>query len=422
MVGYGHASVAEHAVLHIAIENVSRLAVETIESNRLASFTEKSSRYQQWDQHAFFTPPELKGHPLNNQYRNSCETLFALYLECQPQLQAQLVREFPRQPDESESAFERRVNSAALDVARYLLPAGALANVGMTINARELEHAITKMLSSPLEEVRQIGESIKEAACASVPTLIKYATSSEYIASSAGLKQDLPSYHEKIHQPKSWLTLVNYDSLGVEKILTSLLFRYGNMNYEVCYQKVSALSPSEKIELFQKVTGGVGTHDALPREFEHTSYTFDVIMDQGAFYEVKRHRMMSQSPQELGAQLDYAIPRLFKDSGLLKRYQQLMDAAATTWNELAAWNPAMAAYVVPNGFNRHILISMNFREACQFIKLRTSSNAHFAVRRVANRMAEEIQKAHPIIGAFFQTGNSETAEQIEQRYFSKPQT
>ena len=31
VVGYGHASVAEHAVLHIAFENVSRLAIESIE-------------------------------------------------------------------------------------------------------------------------------------------------------------------------------------------------------------------------------------------------------------------------------------------------------------------------------------------------------------------------------------------------------
>ena len=28
VVGYGHASVAEHAILHIAFENVSRLAIE----------------------------------------------------------------------------------------------------------------------------------------------------------------------------------------------------------------------------------------------------------------------------------------------------------------------------------------------------------------------------------------------------------
>lgn len=63
MVGYGHASVAEHAVLHIAIENVSRLAVECIESNRLASYTEKSTRYQKWGRDDFLVPPELEGSP-----------------------------------------------------------------------------------------------------------------------------------------------------------------------------------------------------------------------------------------------------------------------------------------------------------------------------------------------------------------------
>src|SRR5512136_2757260 len=49
VVGYGHASVAEHAVLHIAFENISRLAIESIEGNRLASYTEKSTRYQKWE-------------------------------------------------------------------------------------------------------------------------------------------------------------------------------------------------------------------------------------------------------------------------------------------------------------------------------------------------------------------------------------
>ena len=46
VVGYGHASVAEHAVLHMAVENISRLACDALEDNRLASYTEKSSRYR----------------------------------------------------------------------------------------------------------------------------------------------------------------------------------------------------------------------------------------------------------------------------------------------------------------------------------------------------------------------------------------
>ena len=43
VLGYGHASVAEHAVIHMAVENISRLACDTLEDNRLASYTEKSS-------------------------------------------------------------------------------------------------------------------------------------------------------------------------------------------------------------------------------------------------------------------------------------------------------------------------------------------------------------------------------------------
>ena len=64
VVGYGHASVAEHAVLHIAVENVSRLAVELLESNRLASYTEKSTRYQKWGPEDFYVPARAwKGTP-----------------------------------------------------------------------------------------------------------------------------------------------------------------------------------------------------------------------------------------------------------------------------------------------------------------------------------------------------------------------
>ena len=59
VVGYGHASVAEHAVLHIALENISRLAIECIESNRLASYTEKSTRYQTWALDGFHIPTEF---------------------------------------------------------------------------------------------------------------------------------------------------------------------------------------------------------------------------------------------------------------------------------------------------------------------------------------------------------------------------
>ncbi|MDP4029760.1 MAG: FAD-dependent thymidylate synthase, partial [Gallionella sp.] len=81
VVGYGHASVAEHAVLHIAFENVSRVAIETIESSRLASYTEKSTRYQKWGQDDFTIPPEIReaGHPLRDEFIQTVRLLFSTY-------------------------------------------------------------------------------------------------------------------------------------------------------------------------------------------------------------------------------------------------------------------------------------------------------------------------------------------------------
>ncbi len=175
VVGYGHSSVAEHAVLHVAVENVSRLAVECLESNRLASYTEKSTRYQTWDPEHFYFPPELDRHPLRELYVDTCRNLFAAYQEAIPVVKASILLESPKQDGESEAHRERRARSAAVDACRFYLPAAALANVGMSINARALEHAIAKMLSNPLEEVRQLGAEIKQVAQAEAPTLVKYA-------------------------------------------------------------------------------------------------------------------------------------------------------------------------------------------------------------------------------------------------------
>src|SRR5579883_2102363 len=56
VVGYGHASVAEHAVVKLGIENVSILASKLIEDARLASYTEKSTRYVKFDASKMYYP------------------------------------------------------------------------------------------------------------------------------------------------------------------------------------------------------------------------------------------------------------------------------------------------------------------------------------------------------------------------------
>jgi len=418
VVGYGHSSVAEHAVLHIAIENVSRLAVETIESNRLASYTEKSTRFQKWNPEAFYIPPELAGHRLQAEYRSVCQALFATYERALDAVRAVVRRENPRRDSESEPAWDRRIRTQYIDVCRYLLPACSLANVGMTINARALEHAIQKMLSSPLREVREIGSEVKQISQAEVPTLVKYADRLPYLEQTRqALAKAARALPARIPS-NSWCQLVTWDPEGEDRVLAAALFRFGMQDYAANLAYVKGLDQPARLGLVHTLLAGLGPHELPLRELEHTSYTFDVVMDQGAYFEVKRHRMMTQTVQNLTAGLGYALPRRMVTGGFEGEYRAAMDSACRLYEQLAGEDPDLAAYVVPNGFNRRLLMTLNLREAYHFCSLRSGSTAHFSVRRVAQRVAEEIFARHPALAVFMQLPRDETWQSITADHFA----
>jgi thymidylate synthase ThyX len=140
-------------------------------------------------------------------------------------------------------------------------------------------------------------------------------------------------------------------------------------------------------------------------------------MDQGAYAEFKRHRMMSQTPQLQTAALGYATPRLITEAGFGSEYGAAMDAARSTWEQLNEFNPYVAQYVVPNGFNRRVLATFNLREAYAFCQLRAASNAHFSIRLVAQRVYEEIARVHPLLVKYMNLPD-EPWGKIEEEFFS----
>jgi thymidylate synthase ThyX len=95
-----------------------------------------------------------------------------------------------------------------------------------------------------------------------------------------------------------------------------------------------------------------------------------------------------------------------------------MEAAAATYEKLAEFNPHVASYVVPNGFNRGVLFTMNLREAYHFCQLRAATNAHYSIRRVALRVAEEICHVHPLLAKYMNQPEKEAWENIEAQYFT----
>ncbi len=422
VVGYGHASVAEHAVLHLAFENVSRVAIETIESSRLASYTEKSTRYQKWGADDFTIPPELDGHPLRDEFIQTVRLLFSTYAESLDPVKNLILERTPRRENESDEAYDRRIRSQYVDRCRFILPAAANANVGMTANARVIEMMIRKMLSHPLEEVRQIGQTVKEVSKAETPTLVKYAEAVPYLVETTteitNCKSQIPLGHDDVNPKPEWCSLIDHDKDGEKKILAAALYRFNEMPYANALAYLKTLKKKERERLAESLLGKLGKYDIPLRELEYSTYTFDLVMDQGAFAEFKRHRMMTQTPQRLTTRLGYTIPLLITEAGFGSKYEAAMKAAIQMYEKLYDFNADVAQYIVPNGFKRRVLAQFNLREAYAFCQLRTAANAHFSIRRVAQKIYEELSRVHPMLTKYMKM-RDETWQQVEENYFTK---
>lgn len=417
VVGYGHASVAEHAVLHIAFENISRLAIESIEGNRLASYTEKSTRYQKWGLDDFTIPPELEGHPLCGEYVDTIRLLFKTYADSLEPVRNLVLERFPRRENEKEEAWDRRIRSKYVDVCRFLLPAASLANVGMTANARVLENTIRKMLSHELAEVRQIGERVREVALGETPTLVKYADAVPYLMETSKEIRELET-RDLETRDTDWCSLIDYDKNGEQKVLAAALYRFGDVSYVSALVYIESLDEERKTNLAASLLARLGKYDVPLRELEYCTYTFDLVMDQGAYAEFKRHRMMTQTPQKLTTRLGYATPSLITEAGFETQYEIAMESAAKMYEKLYREDPNVAQYVVPNGFNRRVLAQFNLREAYAFCQLRSAANAHFSIRRVAQRIHEEMARVHPLLTKYMRL-HDETWKNVEEGYFTK---
>ncbi|MEK7515964.1 MAG: FAD-dependent thymidylate synthase, partial [Patescibacteria group bacterium] len=181
VVGYGHASVAEHATLHVAFENVSTVATKIIEDCRLASYTEKSTRYQVYDRNRYYKPRAIMESRFGDAYVKTMGALFDAYLAFLPVMTEHMEKKYPKAPEMKDSLYRSVTKARACDVIRYLLPAATLTNFGMTANARIFEWAITKFFSHPLHEMQEIAAELKRTTLEVTPTLVKYADPNAYL-------------------------------------------------------------------------------------------------------------------------------------------------------------------------------------------------------------------------------------------------
>ena len=396
---YGHASVAEHAVLHMAIEGISRVACDELENNRLASYTEKSSRYQVIEQGSYHVPAELDSLPeLRRRYVKTMDFLFEAYRRLLAACIARLKEENPQGDGEKNAAYNLRMRRIATDACRGTLPAATLTNAGMTANARSMEYAISKLLSSGLAETKKLGRMLKEQGQSAVPTLIKYAGWNPYLAARYAHHGNPPGDPPETGPDGNSVpgaVMVRCDRDALRNLAATLLYRDGAGGYEHAWNRVQTGGGEEQRRIVREALEGLGPHDQPPREFETVHYTFEFTMDYGALREFRRHRMMTPTFQPLTVRHGTNVPRVIRDNGLTEEFQEAASAAEEIYGSLERETPAIAQYAVTHAHNQKALATVNLRECYHLFRLRTSERAHESIRGPVQEALRLAADAHP---------------------------
>src|SRR5437762_12737165 len=148
---YGHASIADLGHVVVCFEGMSELAATEIEDENLWDGQAKSSRYQDFSQLGFVTPPELSGEDAEV-YTRAGRALLDAYREVNARAFEYLSNELPRPEEMKPDAYKRNIAARAFDVARYLLFWGIPTNIGQATSIRTLEPQIRRLTPSEHDE------------------------------------------------------------------------------------------------------------------------------------------------------------------------------------------------------------------------------------------------------------------------------
>lgn len=382
---FGHHSVAEHAIFNFDLIGVSRLVVEAVESHRLASYTEKSQRYIRLGED-YVVPEEVREAGRASEFSAFMGRSFQRYARAAHAIEA----------------LGQDARRAGED-ARYLLPLAVSAQLGMTVNARTLEYMVRCLSAHPLAEARDLGRSLFEEGRKVAPSLLLFVEPGPHATSWAQrvseTAQDLwPRPPGTSTKPRLDARLLHATRDGDQRILAALLTTVLGWDPEAALERVESLSVEERTRLFDAATHRLGVHDAVPREFEHVSMTFDLVVSAAAFGQLKRHRLASPTAGPYDPALGITTPPAFVEARIEGLLAEAAQDAEDLWRSLGGHSSFASAYACLNAHRRRVLLTLNLREMYHVSRLREDSHAQWDIRALVTRMAEQAREVFPVCG------------------------
>ena len=410
----GHHSVAEHAVFNFDIMGISRLALEEIERFRLVSYTEKSQRYVTLAGD-YILPREITDPALKKLFQATIQRQNHFYAKAYARITGHLQKKYSRAGKNGPE--QKLLEGTAKEDARYILSLATEGQVGMTINARNLEHLFRHCKRSPREEVRKLAEKLYALVVPIAPSIILFPEPSAFDRDAvAALKEHLHTVPaaqtaDASQEPE----IVAYTQNGDDLILASFLSMGKNLSFPIALGIIQKTSLAEKKIMFSDFFQKIQFFDAPPREFEMADITFQALISAANFAQLKRHRLATLMAGDYLPEFGNTLPASVAAAGLGDEFGKIIEQTNNVFLKIkAACGPA-ADYVLTNSHRRRVLMKMNLREMYHFVRLRDDEHAQWDIRRLAHQLSEKIKTIMPL-SAMMLCGKSGFDQEYKKNY------
>jgi flavin-dependent thymidylate synthase len=423
----GHHSVAEHAVFNFDIMGVSRLAIEEIEKFRLVSFTEKSQRYITLGRD-FVVPEEIVQAGRRDAFVETVKAQNALYHDLYARL-----RPFVLDQNRDLAADPKKLTLLegwAKEDARYIVSLATEGQLGLTVNARNLEFMIRRFAARPLAEVQELNRRIYESAKAIAPSIILFTAATDFDAKvyedvGAAIERAFPAPAKKAGprraatRKEADVRLLDHTDDGDDRILSALAHAVSGRPYAACLRVVRTMSGAGKRAVFKRAFERMEFYDFPLREFEYADLTFELVLSASAFAQLKRHRMATLTTQPYDPDLGVTVPPSIEAIGAGAEFRAMIERTNVVHDELCrAAGETAAAYVLTNAHRRRALLKVNVRELYHIARLREDFAAQWDIRALTAAMTGLARKKMPLASLLL--GGKDAYPALYRKVFGRP--
>jgi thymidylate synthase ThyX len=409
----GHHSVAEHAVFNFDVLDVSRLAMESIEHFRLCSFTEKSQRYITLADD-FVLPEEIKNAGFADQFKAVIKLQNDFYHKSNELLKAYVFKKH------ADLAKDEKNNNLlegwAKEDARYITSLATQGQLGLTLNARNLELMVRRFASSDYPEVKQIGGEIYRLAKEIAPSIILFTEANDYDAKTY---DDIKAFKAiKSGRVNKAVTLSDFSKNGDDVLVAALLHTVSQASFSDCKKAVKKMGAAEKENIVKASMKRMEFYDANLREFEHINLTFDLVISASCYAQLKRHRTSTQTVQEYDPGLGLTIPPAFGEIKLEKEFKAIAGKTEDLYYKMKPKVGIHAQYILTNAHRRRVLMTVNARELYHISRLREDTHAQWDIQNVSAEMSKLAIKKLPL--TFMLIGGKDRYAEIYKDVYGVP--